>query len=243
MEAVVILYRPTGPKELALVAASGWKRWPPRLPEQPIFYPVTNEAYARDIAERWNVKESGSGFVTRFAVRRAFLDRYERQVVGASHHEEYWIPAEELEAFNDAIVGRIEVTGAYGPVGAEPSVETILLPDSAIEFGGDRPEVPAELDELGLIEVACLTASLVSSISEDYWCAGWLEGIGAESYRWTDSPSPARGGLGMPDEADLDRLVQLRNRLAPWWLEWSAVGGGVALVRASSFPAARSAEA
>lgn len=111
---LVTLYRPTGPEELALVADSDWKRWPPRLPEQPIFYPVTNEAYAREIAERWNVKESGSGFVTRFAVRRAFLDRYERQVVGASHHEEYWVPAEDLEALNDAIVGKIEVVASFG---------------------------------------------------------------------------------------------------------------------------------
>ena len=114
MEDLVTLFRPTGPKEFALVAASDWKRWPPRLPEQPIVYPVTNEAYAREIAERWNVKESGSGFVTRFAVRRAFLDRYERQVVGASHHEEYWVPAEDLEALNDAIVGRIEVVASFG---------------------------------------------------------------------------------------------------------------------------------
>ncbi len=114
MDAVVTLYRPTGPKELALVAASGWKRWPPRLPEQPIFYPVTNEAYARQIAERWNVKESGAGFVTRFAVKRAFLERYERQLVGAREHEEYWIPAEDLEALNDAIVGEIEVVAAFG---------------------------------------------------------------------------------------------------------------------------------
>ena len=52
MQDVVVLYRPTGPKELALVAASEYRRWPPRLPEQPIFYPVTNEAYARQIAER-----------------------------------------------------------------------------------------------------------------------------------------------------------------------------------------------
>jgi len=28
---------------LALVEASGWLAWPPRLPEQPIFYPVLNE--------------------------------------------------------------------------------------------------------------------------------------------------------------------------------------------------------
>ncbi len=113
VEDVVTLFRPTGPKELALVAASGWLRWPRRLPDQPIFYPVTNEAYAREIAERWNVKESGVGFVTRFAVRKAFLDRYERHVVGAREHEEYWIPAEELEAFNDALVGEIEVVASF----------------------------------------------------------------------------------------------------------------------------------
>lgn len=113
VEDVVTLFRPTGPKALALAAASGWKRWPHRLPDQPIFYPVTNEAHARDIAERWNVKESGAGFVTRFAVPKVCLDRYERHVVGAREHEEYWIPAEELEAFNDAIVGEIEVVGAF----------------------------------------------------------------------------------------------------------------------------------
>lgn len=114
MQDVVVLYRPTGPKELALVAASGYRRWPPRLPEQPIFYPVTNEAYARQIAERWNVSESGSGFVTRFVVRKEFLDGYERQIVGAREHEEYWIPAEQLEALNDAIVGAIEVIASFG---------------------------------------------------------------------------------------------------------------------------------
>lgn len=243
VEALVTLFRPTGPKELALVAASGWKRWPPRLPEQPIFYPVTNEAYAREIAERWNVKECGLGFVTRFAVRKSFLDSYERQVVGAREHEEYWIPADDLEALNDAVVGRIEVTGAYGPVGAEPSVDAILLPDSAIEFGGDRPKVPADLDELGLIEAACLTASLVSSISEDYWCAGWLKGMGAETYRWADAPSPVRCGRGILEETDLDKLARLVRRLAPWWVEWVDVLGGVALVRASSFAVAQPAGA
>lgn len=37
MEPTVVLYRPTGPQELELVAQSGYRRWPPRLPEQPIF--------------------------------------------------------------------------------------------------------------------------------------------------------------------------------------------------------------
>ena len=72
----ITLYRPTGPEELELVKLSGYKKWPPRLPEQPIFYPVTNQAYAEQIAKDWNVKASGVGYVTRFEVRKSFMDRY-----------------------------------------------------------------------------------------------------------------------------------------------------------------------
>lgn len=89
------------------------RAFPPRLPDQPIFYPVTTQAYAEKIARDWNVPHSGSGFVTRFAVRRDFLDDYEVQPAGGRAHEEYWIPAEELEAFNRAIVGLIEVVLSY----------------------------------------------------------------------------------------------------------------------------------
>jgi len=108
------LYRPVGPEELALIAESGHRRFPPRLPEQPIFYPVCNEAYASEIAEGWNTRSSGIGHVTRFLVLADFLARYTTHVVGAKHHLEYWIPAEELDAFNDAIVGPIAVVRTYG---------------------------------------------------------------------------------------------------------------------------------
>jgi len=110
---VRILYRPVGPKELALIAASGYREFPPRLPEQPIFYPVTNEEYARHIAEQWNVKESGAGHVTRFAVREEFIARYPVQQVGARVHTEHWIPADELPDFNRNIVGLIEVIASF----------------------------------------------------------------------------------------------------------------------------------
>lgn len=43
------VYRPVGPAELELIKESGYTRWPARLPEQPIVYPVTNEEYAREI--------------------------------------------------------------------------------------------------------------------------------------------------------------------------------------------------
>ena len=110
----VTLFRPVGPKELALLKASDLKRWPPRLPEQPIFYPVTNEEYAVEIASGWNVTDSGCGFVVRFEVKRDFIARYEIHQVGRAHHKEWWIPAEDLEELNDTIVGLIEVIRSFG---------------------------------------------------------------------------------------------------------------------------------
>jgi len=109
----VTLWRPTGPEELALVEASGWREWPPRLPEQPIFYPVLSEEYATKIARDWNARQSGAGFVTRFHVRRSFLDQYEVHQAGGQTILEYWIPAEDLPALNANIIGTIEVTGEY----------------------------------------------------------------------------------------------------------------------------------
>ena len=110
---MTILYRPVGPKELALIAASGHREFPPRLPGQPIFYPVLNEEYARQIARDWNVPASGAGYVTRFAVRNEFVARYPIHTVGGSVHQELWIPAEDLAEMNRNIVGLIEVIAEY----------------------------------------------------------------------------------------------------------------------------------
>src|SRR5271154_4578540 len=112
----VTLYRPVGPEELALIRESGSRRFPPRLPQQPIFDPVISEAYATKIARDWNVKASGAGYVTRFAVLRSFLDRYQVQTAGGSQHLEYWIPAGDLEEFNESIVGTIEVISEFSSV-------------------------------------------------------------------------------------------------------------------------------
>lgn len=109
----VTLWRPTGPKELALVEATGWRAWPPRLPDQPIFYPVLNEDYATRIARDWNVKASGVGYVTRFEVEKVFLDSYDVQQAGGETILEYWIPAEDLEDLNAHIVGLIEVVSEF----------------------------------------------------------------------------------------------------------------------------------
>jgi hypothetical protein len=109
----IVLFRPVGEKELGLIRESGSRSFPPRLPEQPIFYPVVREEYAVQIARDWNARDGGRGYVTRFRVRKDFLERYPTRIVGASVHEEYWIPAEDLLAFNAAIVGPIEVIAEF----------------------------------------------------------------------------------------------------------------------------------
>jgi hypothetical protein len=110
------LFRPVGVHELRLIAAADWRAFPPRLPGQPIFYPVLNEPYAIQIARDWNLDDEASGFagfVTAFDVDDDFAGRYEVQVVGGSSHRELWVPAEELDLFNRHIVGRIAVTKSF----------------------------------------------------------------------------------------------------------------------------------
>ena len=109
----ITLWRPVGPAELGLIEDSGFSAFPPRLPEQPIFYPVLSESYAVQIARDWNVKADGAGFVTRFEVSCAFLAAYRVEQAGGRQHLEYWIPAADLAAFNQAIVGQIEVVAEF----------------------------------------------------------------------------------------------------------------------------------
>ena len=109
---VVVLYRPVGQHELELIAGSGYRAFPPRLPEQPFFYPVLTKSYANQIARDWNTKDANSGFrgyVLEFRIRAEYLARFEVHTVGDSSHREYWIPAAGLGEFNRNIVGKIRV--------------------------------------------------------------------------------------------------------------------------------------
>jgi hypothetical protein len=128
------LYRPVGEKEMALIIESGFKKFPPRLEWQPIFYPVLDEDYASEIAEKWNTRdEAGNylGFVTKFEVLEEEANKYPAQNVGAKNHNELWVPSEELETFSQAIVGDIEVIKVFvGKDFKEPSnaeIESLIL--------------------------------------------------------------------------------------------------------------------
>lgn len=94
------LYRPVGQAELDLIVKADYRKYPPRLPDQPIFYPVGNKKSA---------DPGYAGYVTTFEIEDEYISQYDVQTVGASYHQEYWIPAEELENFNHHIIGQIHV--------------------------------------------------------------------------------------------------------------------------------------
>jgi hypothetical protein len=114
----VVLFRPVGQQELDLIEQSGWRRFPPRLHWQPIFYPVLTEDYAIRIARDWNTNDPNSGnvgYVLRFRVRSEYISHFKPHEAGGRDLLEYWIPAEELEAFNTNIVGEIELIHEFRP--------------------------------------------------------------------------------------------------------------------------------
>jgi len=110
------MYRPIGVKELDLILNTGCRRYPPRLPTQPIFYPVLNQEYAIEIAQKWNTKDNNSGFcgyVTEFNIDKHYVSKYETHIVGSSKHEELWVPAELLSEFNSYIQAPILISNAF----------------------------------------------------------------------------------------------------------------------------------
>ena len=110
------LYRPAGLKEYELIKETDYRAFPPRLSWQPIFYPVLNQDYATQIARDWNTKDEKSdfvGIVTAFDVDTEYLSQFDVQTVGASTHQELWIPAERLDEFNSNILGKIRVIDVF----------------------------------------------------------------------------------------------------------------------------------
>lgn len=112
---MVTMYRPVGPKELELIVDLQMKAFPPRLYWQPIFYPVLNFKYAAEIAERWNLGTDSkeAGFVTAFDIPDEYFNKFQIQTVGMPHHQEFWVPANELVEFNSKIIGEIRVEKSF----------------------------------------------------------------------------------------------------------------------------------
>lgn len=110
------LYRPIGLKELQLIIDMNFKGFPPRLEWQPIFYPVLNQEYAEQIAQKWNTGDEFSGYcgiVTKFELATDYLQKYEVHNVGGFIHNELWVQSENLAEFNSQIINPIEVVKVF----------------------------------------------------------------------------------------------------------------------------------
>ena len=184
MPAVRTLYRPVGLREMERILEAGARGFPPRRKEQPIFYPVLGQDYAEQIARRWNTTDRRSGFagfVTRFAIDAAYVARFEEHVVGAAIHRELWVPAEELDEFNDHIAGPIVMIAAYyGPDYEGP------IPQQGPLQGLDAREQVIALDQIAasssLADVVAANAPAVQ-VSFAYWVGGDFAAAGLSQKR------------------------------------------------------------
>jgi hypothetical protein len=174
------LFRPVGLHELALIWDSGMRDFPPRLPHQPIFYPVINAEYARQIARDWNTRDANSGFagfVTEFVVDAAYIAKFAPHVVGASQHQEYWIPSEELSAFNKSITGKIRVQEGFfgaGFIGHVPDAYGLKGKDATTQLS-----TLAKTWDYSTFDVACEISANRKSVYLN--CLFWVQRDFSES--------------------------------------------------------------
>ena len=141
------LYRPVGVAELELIRQAEFKGFPPRLAHQPVFYPVLELDYAAQIARDWNTKDAASGyagFVTSFELSDGVGERYPVRVVGSTAHRELWVPAEELDQFNDGLESGIEVVAHFVGAGFEGAID----PDTHLP----EADVPSPSRERGCLD-------------------------------------------------------------------------------------------
>ena len=54
-----------------------------------------------------------AGFVTQFDIPWDYFSKFKVETVGLEHHQELWVPAEQLDEFNAMIVDGIKVTRAF----------------------------------------------------------------------------------------------------------------------------------
>jgi GNAT superfamily N-acetyltransferase len=200
----MILFRPTGIRELVLVASLGWRAWPPRLPDQPIFYPVLSLEYARRIARDWNARDPFSGFigfVTMFELEATFAKRYPVRRAGGDGHEELWVPASELEAFNAHLAGSIDVVEAHiGPLFAGSIDPVTSVPTEIAETYRARlrvqrcPVVREARTADAEASIRLLIASITTLCIEDHGNDSptlnrWLQNKTVENFeRWLIDP-------------------------------------------------------
>lgn len=168
------LYRPVGLKELDLILSTDCKRYPERLPTQPIFYPVLNQEYAIEIAKNWNTKDSNSGFagyVTEFDINEEYISKYDSHIVGAARHKELWVPAERLSEFNSQIIVPIRISHAfYGEqyVGQSSKINSNNYMEQLISLKKLKNHNPMDFSDIIQTDWRIVTLNFLAWVECDY---------------------------------------------------------------------------
>ena len=208
----MLLWRPVGMDELALIFESGMRAFPPRLPEQPIFYPVLTREYAEQIAREWNTADPPfAGYVTAFEIPDAYAAGFESHVVGRAEHVELWVPAEQLSTFNQEIVHPIRVLSAYFGAGFRGHV-----PDAFGLKGRDADEqlrLLAGTRAYSGMDFLCETQAneLTIYLNYPYWAASQPEDFGIDAQEFGATLEAIRKAWLLPERTA--PLVQQGTRV------------------------------
>lgn len=181
MSTTTKLYRPVGLKEMELILNAN--AFPPRLEWQPIFYPVMSFEYAAEIANQWNTTDEFSGYcgiVTAFTLPTEYVRKFEVQNVGYTHHNELWVPADQLAEFNSHIEGIIRIDAIY-----YGNKFTGILESSTVFKGKTAKEQTAILNGLDSAELLEVLAQEKNAliINFQYWLRNGLNMTTGERIR------------------------------------------------------------
>ncbi|RYD52190.1 MAG: ADP-ribosylation/crystallin J1 [Sphingobacteriales bacterium] len=105
--AVTTLYHTVSESGLQALQTLRWRGLPPCA--EAAFYPALTRQFALETTRLWKLPEWGTGYLTRFKISARYVRDFEVQSLSGEVYEELWVPTEELGAFNQHIVGKIEV--------------------------------------------------------------------------------------------------------------------------------------
>jgi len=104
------LFRAVGEKEFRLIQQNGFKGFPARMPGRRKMNLAPDKEYAMQIALKRNT-EDRRNYILEFEADDNYIFWFGTKT--ADGHQEYNIPAEQIDEFNSHITGLISVAGVF----------------------------------------------------------------------------------------------------------------------------------
>ena len=109
------LYRPLSAEEYNAVAEKGFRGFPPRSAEQPLFAALLSQTGAKKIARHMRIEKQAehTAYVVSFLVDDAYIRQFPVQQDDEPDFRALWIPAEDVEILNQHLIGKIRIIERY----------------------------------------------------------------------------------------------------------------------------------